>query len=63
VEILTSSQMEQADSYAINELKIPSILLMENAAIAFADEIEKDLNALSKVCIVCGAGNNGEDIL
>ncbi|MDK2792299.1 MAG: ADP-dependent NAD(P)H-hydrate dehydratase / NAD(P)H-hydrate epimerase [Deferribacteres bacterium] len=61
MEILTSSQMEQADSYAINELKIPSILLMENAAIAFADEIEKDLNALSKVCIVCGAGNNGGD--
>ena len=46
------------DSFAINELKIPSIVLMENAAISFVKHInEKNNNFL----VICGKGNNGGD--
>jgi len=46
------------DSYAINELRIPSIVLMENAAISFTKHIgKKEDNFL----IICGKGNNGGD--
>ena len=54
-------QMKNADLYTIQELKIPSIELMENAAISCI-EVIKDKNLdISNVCIVCGSGNNGGD--
>jgi NAD(P)H-hydrate epimerase len=61
MEVLTSKQMEMVDKEAIETLKIPSIVLMENAAISFVQEIENDINRLSKGCVVCGVGNNGGD--
>lgn len=61
MEILSAKQMEKADKYAIEVLNIPSIVLMENAAIAFAEEIVKDFDKNSKICVVCGSGNNGGD--
>lgn len=39
----------------------PSILLMEHAAQAVADEIEKAAGKGAKVLFVCGSGNNGGD--
>ena len=49
---------KKIDSFAINELKIPSIVLMENAAISFVKHIhENEDNFL----IICGKGNNGGD--
>ena len=46
------------DRYAIDNLKIPSIVLMENAAIDFVSEIDDELD---NFLIVCGKGNNGGD--
>ena len=46
------------DSFAINELKIPSIVLMENAAISFVKHIDENEN---NFLIICGKGNNGGD--
>ena len=46
------------DRYAIDNLKIPSIVLMENAAIDFVNEIDEKLD---NFLIVCGKGNNGGD--
>ena len=46
------------DRYAIDNLKIPSIVLMENAAIDFVSEID---DVLDNFLIVCGKGNNGGD--
>ena len=46
------------DSYAINELRIPSIVLMENAAISFTRHIGKNED---NFLIICGKGNNGGD--
>jgi NAD(P)H-hydrate epimerase len=61
MEVLTSKQMEMVDKEAIETLRIPSSVLMENAAISFVDEIEDNIENLSKGCIVCGVGNNGGD--
>ena len=56
-----STQMKAADQYTIQELNIPSLELMENAA-ASCVEVLKDKNInLDHVCIVCGSGNNGGD--
>ena len=49
---------QKIDSYLINNLNIPSIILMENAAISFVKNI--DLN-LKNYLIICGKGNNGGD--
>ena len=46
------------DSYAINELRIPSIVLMENAAISFVKHIDENED---NFLIICGKGNNGGD--
>lgn len=61
MEILTSYQMADADSHAINRLKIPSIVLMENAGIGAADEIAKICKNSDKIVVVAGVGNNGGD--
>ena len=56
-----ASQMKEADLYTIQKLNIPSLELMEQAAISCIDVmIEKQLD-MSHVCVVCGSGNNGGD--
>lgn len=54
-------QMKTADSYTIREKKIPSLILMERAARAFVDTVTERGYDLSRVCVVCGSGNNGGD--
>lgn len=46
------------DNYSITELNIPSIVLMENAAINFVHSLNKNFN---NFLIICGKGNNGGD--
>lgn len=61
-EAITAEQMRQYDSYTINTIGIPSLVLMERAALAVRDEI---LDAypinLQNVVVVAGSGNNGGD--
>ena len=56
-----SEQMKKADSYTINQLGIPSLELMERAALSCVDVLEEKKLDLSNVLIVCGSGNNGGD--
>ncbi len=56
-----AAQMKEADQYTINELGIPSLDLMENAALSCVSAIEDLALDKRKVCIFCGAGNNGGD--
>lgn len=58
--VLTNRQMREADEYTIRELGVPSLLLMERAGIALADEAEK-MAQKGKIVCVCGGGNNGGD--
>ncbi len=56
-EAVTREQARKADVRAIEEFGIPGILLMENAAIAFVNEVRE----YAVFAIVCGTGNNGGD--
>lgn len=57
--IVNRDQMQKIDSYAINTLKVPSLCLVERAALAVLKNI--DLNIRQSFAIVVGVGNNGAD--
>ncbi len=56
---VSADQMQAIDRYAINVLDIPSILLMENAALRSIANM--DLRRRHSFAIFCGTGNNGGD--
>ena len=61
--VLDAAQMRAADRLTIEEIGVPSIVLMENAGRQVVAAIEAscaDL-ALSRVAVLCGRGNNGGD--
>ena len=59
--VLTAEEMRQVDQRAIDELGIPGLVLMENAAIGLADALADQFPSARSVAIVCGPGNNGGD--
>lgn len=63
--LANAKQMKQIDGYSIDEIGIPSLVLMEKAALAVALEIKKSIleegNSQNKILAVCGVGNNGGD--
>jgi hydroxyethylthiazole kinase-like uncharacterized protein yjeF len=61
--VLNTKQMREADRRTIEEIGIPSVVLMENAgrqAVAAMEASFEDLPA-SHVGVLCGLGNNGGD--
>ena len=58
-----ASDMRELDRHTIEDLGVPSEVLMERAALAVADAAEELLGASSQglVAAVCGVGNNGGD--
>src|SRR5574338_974962 len=61
--VLNTQQMREADRRTIDEVGIPSIVLMENAgrqAVAAMEAAFDDLPS-SRVAVLCGRGNNGGD--
>lgn len=56
-----AQQMKTADQYTIRTLGVSSLTLMERAAGSCVNYMKKENLDLSKVCIVCGSGNNGGD--
>lgn len=63
IPLFSVSQIREADNYAINNLGIPGIVLMENASVSiFSIVKEKYLPDKNyPVGFVCGKGNNGGD--
>ena len=61
--LMTKDQVRAVDSWAINTLGIPGVVLMENAGRSCAELIKEKLKAINepKVCTFCGTGNNGGD--
>lgn len=61
--VLSSDQMREADRFAISELGIPPLSLMENAGrtAAFFSINRWKLNHKEKVLVIAGKGNNGGD--
>ena len=61
--VLNTEQMREADRRTIEDIGIPSIVLMENAgrqAVAAMEAAFEDLGT-SRVAVICGRGNNGGD--
>lgn len=63
--VLTGISSKQVDSYCIREMGIPSLVLMERAALAVADEaisyLRETGNREKRVLIISMPGNNGAD--
>lgn len=58
---LTKVEMQEMERHAIEQIGIPSLVLMERAAMAVANVVMEQNNIDTKVWIFCGMGNNGAD--
>jgi hydroxyethylthiazole kinase-like uncharacterized protein yjeF len=61
MKILDAAQMRNIDHRTTERFGIPSIVLMENAAIAVVDAIFERYPESERVAIFCGIGQNGGD--
>jgi NAD(P)H-hydrate epimerase len=61
--LATSEEMRALDRRATEEFGIPSIVLMENAALRVVEYLERAYAPLNEksVAVLCGKGNNGGD--
>lgn len=59
--ILTGKQAQLVDQYSIGTVGIPSVVLMERAAMAVTKEIIAVTNPSMSVLVLAGIGNNGAD--
>jgi NAD(P)H-hydrate epimerase len=61
--VMSRDEVRAFDTWAINTIGVPGVVLMENAGRSCAELMIYKLKdvAESKVCIFCGTGNNGGD--
>lgn len=68
--LVTGKQMKEIDEYAIRQIGIPSMVLMERAALSVADALAEEYRNRKgqsvnwekiRVLLLCGTGNNGAD--
>ena len=55
------AQMKAADTYTIEKVGIPSLVLMERAALETVRVLKDRGVDFSDTLVVCGSGNNGGD--
>lgn len=53
--------MKKADKHTIEEIGIPSVVLMEHAACKMIETLQNEGFDCSDTLVVCGSGNNGGD--
>lgn len=61
MKIVTAEQMRSIDRRATERFGVPSIVLMENAALAVVDAIFEHFADIERAAIFCGTGQNGGD--
>ena len=63
LKLTTAAQMREMDRQTIEDYGVPSIVLMENAALRVVDVIAERFGPLrgKRIVVVCGKGNNGGD--
>ena len=59
--VLSAKQMQACDQNTIINHKIPSLVLMERAALSVANIIREKFNTDTVIGVICGSGNNGGD--
>ena len=61
--LITGDQARAIDAYTIQKSGVPSLVLMERASLAVAEECERMVQEKkdSRILAVCGSGNNGGD--
>jgi NAD(P)H-hydrate epimerase len=61
--VLNAAQMREADRFTIEDIGIPSLVLMENAGrqVVAAIEAAYESRLEGRVAVLCGRGNNGGD--
>ncbi len=60
---MSRDEVRQVDRWAIEQIGVPGVVLMENAGRSCAELIRERLKEIAqpRVCLFCGAGNNGGD--
>jgi NAD(P)H-hydrate epimerase len=60
---MSRAEVRAVDRWAIEEVGVPGVVLMENAGRSCAELIREKLAGVeeARVCIFCGTGNNGGD--
>jgi len=61
VRVLTVAEAREADRRAIEEIGVPGLVLMENAALGVVDALGARWPEARRIGLVCGPGNNGAD--
>jgi hydroxyethylthiazole kinase-like uncharacterized protein yjeF len=61
IPVLDNDTMREADRYTIDDLGVPGLVLMENAATGVVEALRKGFPEAQRVLILCGRGNNGGD--
>lgn len=59
--ILSAAEMREVERRAIEELGIPGVVLMENAALGVVEAALREVPAAESAIVFCGPGNNGGD--
>ena len=59
--IVTCREMKALDTNTIENMGVPSLVLMERASLKVVEEMEKFLKSEERILVVCGSGNNGGD--
>jgi hydroxyethylthiazole kinase-like uncharacterized protein yjeF len=61
--VMSREQVRAVDRWAIEQIGVPGVVLMENAGRSCAELVREKLQSVPgpRVCIFCGTGNNGGD--
>jgi NAD(P)H-hydrate epimerase len=59
--VLENQAMREADRHTIEDLGLPGLVLMENAATGVVDALRDGFPDARRILVLCGPGNNGGD--
>lgn len=59
--LVNGAQMKAIDTYSMEKIGIPSLVLMENAATQTVQFLERHISKEDIILVFCGPGNNGGD--
>ncbi len=61
MKVVSGTELKQIEEYAINRIKLPSLTLMERAALKVYEYIQDTYDKSMSILVVAGVGNNGAD--